>query len=106
MGPVVEAWMSNPVILNRAASGVLAIIPRDYMGRSDVVLNAEILIPLIKYFGHRISVNHIAVEVARFFEMGRPVGHKPISRHELTTISCVNLHVLKYPGLQSTEAPA
>ena len=76
--------MSNPVILNRASVGVLCIIPRDYLSRSDVVVNAEILIPIIKFHGLRPSVNLLCAEVQRFFDLGRPVGKPAVKRHKLS----------------------
>ena len=76
--PTVDKWLSNRVLLNRASTGILAIIPRNYLTRSDLICNQEILIPLIKFHGLRIGVDAIALEVERFFNLGRPSGAKPI----------------------------
>ena len=72
--------MENPVLTNRAGSGILAILPRNHLSRSDLVVNADIVVPVIRYYGLRPSVDAIATEVAGFFLMGRPAGKPPVKR--------------------------
>ena len=78
--PVVRSWMANSVILNRASAGTLCIVPRDYLSRTDVVLNGEILSAVIKFHGLRPSINSIRAEVAHFFHVGRPLGKPAVKR--------------------------
>ena len=78
--PVVDYWLKNTVTANRAAAGVLCVIPRDFLSRSDVVISYQILTPLIKFHGLRLSVHVIAGEVEKFFLMGRPAGKPAVSR--------------------------
>ena len=94
---MVDAWLKNQVLLNRASVGVLCVIPRDHLSRSDVIVNCEILVPLIKYHGLRLSINTIAGEVDRFFALGRPVGKPPIARHLVASKRRI-MHVYKLPA--------
>ena len=79
--PIVDAWLKNPVIANRASVGVLAILPSNHLSRSDVVINSQVLIPIIRYLGMRPSIDCIAAAVERFFFLGRPVGKPAIKRN-------------------------
>ena len=79
--PVVRSWMANSVILNRATVGTVCIIPRDYLSRTDVIVNGEILAPIIKFHGLRPSIHAIRSEVAHFFHVGRPLGKSPVQRN-------------------------
>ena len=78
--PVVKAWMENKIILNRASANSLCIVPRDYLSRTDVILNVEVLAPMIKYYGMRPSIHSIRNEVATFFHLGRPMGMPAMKR--------------------------
>ena len=91
--PVVRSWLDNPVILNRASAGTLCIIPREFLSRTDVVLNGEILAPIIKYHGLRPSTHAIRSEVAHFFHLGRPAGKQPVQRNSIKCCcnSCMDL---------------
>ena len=69
-----DAWLKNPVLANRASVGVLAILPRNHLSRSDVVFNSQVLIPIIRYLGMRPSIDSIAAAVERFFCLGETCG--------------------------------
>ena len=87
--PVAQAWLANPVIANRASVGVLAIMPRAFLSGMDVVINAEVLAPLIKHLGLRPTVDAVTQEVQMFYMMGRPSG-KPALKRSLsgTNVTC------------------
>ena len=72
--PCVQAWLADPILANRATVGSLAILPREFLARTDVIINAEVLIPLIKFHGLRLSVDTIASEVKLFYTLGMPAG--------------------------------
>ena len=78
--PVVRAWMKNPIICNRASASSLCIVPRDYLSRTDIILNSEVLAPVLRYHGVRPSISAIRAEVANFFHMARPVGKSAVKR--------------------------
>lgn len=72
--PVVQEWLSNPTLVNRAAHGRLALSVRDFLSRGDVLTNDEVLIPILKYMGTRPSVEAIHQHVELFFTLARPKG--------------------------------
>ena len=78
--PVVRAWMENKIILNRASASTLCMLPREYLSRSDVIINVEVLMPLIKYLGLRPSIHSIRNEVMSFFHCARPMGMPAVKR--------------------------
>ncbi|CAE7279306.1 FAM186A [Symbiodinium sp. CCMP2592] len=81
--PVVRGWMQNKVILHRAAASALCILPREYLSRSDIIINVEVLIPLIRFLGLRPSIYTIRNEVTSFFHCARPPGMRCDPRPKL-----------------------
>ena len=79
---IVQEWMKNQVILNRASTGCLALLPRNHISRSDVICNADVIVPILKFFGMRPAIDNIAAEVEMFFKMGRPAGKPPLKRDQ------------------------
>ena len=78
--PIVDAWLKNPVLANRASVGRLSMICKDHLSRSDIVVNAQVLIPIIRYLGLRPNIDAITAEVERFFLLGRPAGKPAVKR--------------------------
>ena len=84
--------MENKVILNRAAVSTLCIVPRDYLSRTDVILNVEVLAPMIKFYGMRPSIHSIRSELVSFFHLARPMGMPAVKR----TLAAI--HSIAYPS--------
>ena len=78
--PIVDAWLKNPILANRASVGRLSMICKDHLSRSDIVVNAQVLIPIIRFLGLRPNIDAITAEVERFFLLGRPAGKPAIKR--------------------------
>ena len=76
--PVVSAWLQNAILANRGSSGCLTLIPTNRLSRSDVLNNAECIIPILRYLGTRPTVDAIAQEVQVFFQMSRPRSKPPV----------------------------
>ena len=77
--PVVEAWAANEVLMNRAAVGRLAVTS-ERISREDLVTNEEVIIPILKHCGLRVTVCQIAEHVDLFFGYARPKGKPDIPR--------------------------
>ena len=83
--------MANKVILNRASASSLCILPRDFLSRMDVILNVEVLAPLIKFHGMRPSIHCIRNEVRSYFHCARPMGMPAVKR---AFAAIIRMHVL------------
>lgn len=69
---VVQTWLNNRVLVNRAAQGHLTLIPRNFITRTDVVNNSQAIIPILKYLRTRPTVEVITENVQAFFRLARP----------------------------------
>ena len=49
--PIIKEWMSMPVLVSRAASGTMAVVGKQGIGREALSENADILDPIIREFG-------------------------------------------------------
>ena len=50
--PIIRVWMDMPVLMGRAATGKIAEVGKDGIGREAVSANADILEPVILEFGN------------------------------------------------------
>ena len=53
--PVVEMWAASETLMGLAATGRLAVTPNEKLTRDDLVLNGEVLTPLLKHLGVRVK---------------------------------------------------
>lgn len=80
--PVVEMWANAQVLMNRAAIGKLALVTnRKCIDRSDVVANGDVIVPILKYHGTRVTIQLIQEQVEQFFAFARPRGKAPLPRN-------------------------
>ena len=71
---VVQAWLADPVLCNRAAtSGKIIDCPRK-VTRSRVIGNYETLLPLLRTCGPRLHVGFVQDAVRIFLWKARPRG--------------------------------
>ena len=77
--PVVEMWAQSKVLMNRGSVGKLALVTNPKcIDRADVVANADVLIPVLKFHGTRVTIDLLAEQVELFFAFSRPRGKPPI----------------------------
>ena len=80
--PVVEMWAESPTLMNRGAVGRLTLVTNPkLLDRADVVANGDVISPIIKFLGTRVTVNMIKEHVELFFEYSRPRGKNHVSSH-------------------------
>jgi hypothetical protein len=77
--PVVEAWATNEVLMNRGAVGRLAVTG-DKISREDLVTNEDVITPILKHCGLRVTVCQIVEHVDLFFGFARPKGKPDLPR--------------------------
>jgi len=78
--PIAEMWAGSQVLMNRAAVGRLSLVSdAKSICRADVVSNADVIIPIMKFMGTRVTVANIKAEVDLFFAFARPRGKPPLS---------------------------
>ena len=65
--PVVEAWATNEVLMNRGAVGRLAV-------------TGDTISPILKHCGLRVTVCQIVEHVDLFFGFARPKGKPDLPR--------------------------
>ena len=71
--PVVEAWATNGVLMNRAAVGRLAVTG-ERISRADLVTNEDVITPILKHCGLRVTICQLVEHVDLFFGFARPKG--------------------------------
>ena len=78
--PVVEEWVGNETVLSRGGVGRLVLAPNEFLGRADLVTNEEVLVPLLKHCGLRVTVAQIVEHVELFLNYARPKGKPNLPR--------------------------
>ena len=78
--PVVEMWAEATILMNRGATGRLALTKHNKaIDRADVVANADVVIPVLKFLGTRVTVDQIKEHVELFLAYSRPRGKPPLN---------------------------
>ena len=93
MSTIVSAWMSDDMLVARAASGRLALFDGRSLKRRHVVENAAVISPVIAHCGLRPTVDQIEEHVSLFFELARPKGKRRATRTLVASIS-KNLQII------------
>ena len=78
--PVVEMWAASETLMGLAATGRLAVTPNEKLTRDDLVLNEEVLTPLLKHLGVRVTLSQIQEHVDLFLHYARPKGKAALPR--------------------------
>lgn len=82
VSPVVDSWVAVPVLLNRGGLGKLALVANvKCIDRSDVLANADVIKPILKFYGTRVTINMLAEQVEMFFAFARPRGKPPVASY-------------------------
>lgn len=80
--PCCKMWSEAPVLMNRAAIGRMCLVTNPKaVDRKDVVANADVIIPILKFCGTRVTVDIITDHVEIFFHFARPKGKATLPRH-------------------------
>ena len=77
--PIVQAWAESETLMSRAAAGRLALTG-ERMTRKNLVANEEVVIPVLKHCGLRVTVAQLLEHVELFFGYARPKGKPDIPR--------------------------
>lgn len=78
--PVVEMWAQSPTLMNRAAAGKVALVgDHKCIDRADVVANGDVIAPVLKFLGTRVTVHTIKEHTEQFLAYARPKGKAPLS---------------------------
>ena len=78
--PVVEEWAMNEALMSRGAVGRLVLAPNEHMSREDLVTNEDVLVPILKHHGLRVTVSQILEHVELFLGYARPKGKANLPR--------------------------
>ena len=78
--PIVQERAKSETLVGRAGSGRLLLCPNKSLTREDIIVNEEVLIPVIKHLGLRLNIDQLHEHVHLFFEFARPRGKTSISR--------------------------
>ena len=80
--PVVEMWAESPTLMNRGAVGRLTLVTNPkLLDRADVVANGDVISPILKFLGTRVTVHMVQEHVELFFEYARPKGKNHVTSH-------------------------
>ena len=88
---MVEAWLADPVLCNRAANWGKIIDCPGKVTRSHVIGNYETLLPILKSCGPRLNVGFVQESVRTFLWKARPRGMPQVSG--ALRSSCKALHI-------------
>ena len=103
--PVGDAWLQNAVLANRGAVGTLCLTVANHLLRRDIIVNAEILAPVVKYLGLRPSISLIVEVLTGFFFLARPKGKPEVSSQGPRCYQLKHANFNTHPPFTLTQAP-
>lgn len=79
--PIVQEWAKSTVLVSRAGAGRLALSPNKHVCREDLITNEEVLVPVLRHLGTRVTIDTLVEHIDLFFTWARPKG-KPAVRSD------------------------
>lgn len=79
-------WAEAQALMNRGAVGKLCLVSNPkVIQRADIITNGDVIGPILKFLGTRVTVHNIREQVELFFAYARPRGKPPIEGHLVAT---------------------